>query len=158
MGRSLTKLAAVQKAIMHTRLSFYRRFWGMTIDPTAHISLKANLDKTYPQGVHIGANTWLAFNVVVLTHDRVRGLYLDTEIGENCFIGGNSIILPGVKIGNGCVVGAGSVVVRDVESGSIVAGNPAKVIKTGMELLAYGRYPNADETTHQLKREGLVKD
>ena len=49
-------------------------------------------------------------------------------IGEDCWIGIRSIILPGVTIGDGAVVGAGAVVTKDVEAYSVVAGNPAKVI------------------------------
>jgi len=44
--------------------------------------------------------------------------------------GGNAIILPGVTIGNGCVIGAGSVVTKDVEPFKVVAGNPAKIIRS----------------------------
>lgn len=50
-------------------------------------------------------------------------------IGEDCWICGNVIVLPGVTIGNGSVVGAGSVVTRDVPPNCVVAGNPAKIIK-----------------------------
>ncbi|KAK5138354.1 hypothetical protein LTR08_003415 [Meristemomyces frigidus] len=51
------------------------------------------------------------------------------KIGEDCFIGGDVIILPFRKIGNGAVVGAGSVVTKDVKENTVVAGNPAKVIR-----------------------------
>lgn len=50
-------------------------------------------------------------------------------IGNDVWIGGRVIILPGVKIGDGCIVGAGSVVTKDVADFSIVGGNPATVIK-----------------------------
>ena len=50
-------------------------------------------------------------------------------IGDDVWIGGRVIILPGVKIGNGAIIGAGSVVTKDVPEYSIVAGNPAKIIK-----------------------------
>lgn len=50
-------------------------------------------------------------------------------IGNDVWIGGGAIILPGVSIGNGAVVGAGSVVTKNVPENAVVAGNPAKIIK-----------------------------
>jgi maltose O-acetyltransferase len=52
------------------------------------------------------------------------------RIGHDVWIGGGAIVLPGVLIGDAVVVGAGSVVTRDVPPRSIVAGNPARVIRT----------------------------
>lgn len=51
------------------------------------------------------------------------------RIGPDCWFGGNCIVLPGVTIGKGVVVGAGSVVTRDVPDFSVVAGNPARVLR-----------------------------
>ncbi len=51
------------------------------------------------------------------------------EIGDNVWFGMNSVVMPGVKIRNNIVVAANSVVTRDVPDNSIVAGNPAKIIK-----------------------------
>ncbi|CEL59910.1 Nodulation protein L OS=Rhizobium meliloti (strain 1021) GN=nodL PE=3 SV=1 [Rhizoctonia solani AG-1 IB] len=51
------------------------------------------------------------------------------RIGKDCWIGGSSIICPGVTIGDGSTVGAGSVVTKDVEPRCLVAGNPARLIK-----------------------------
>ncbi|HMS82200.1 MAG TPA: sugar O-acetyltransferase [Nitrospira sp.] len=52
------------------------------------------------------------------------------RIGRDVWIGGGAIVLAGVNVGDECVIGAGSVVVHDVPSGSVVAGNPARVIRT----------------------------
>ena len=60
---------------------------------------------------------------------------LPVVIEDDCFIGAGSVILEGIKIGKNSVVGAGSVVIRDVEPGTVVAGNPAKFIKSKSELL-----------------------
>ncbi|MGM0946074.1 MAG: sugar O-acetyltransferase [Bacteroidota bacterium] len=53
----------------------------------------------------------------------------EIQVGSDVWIGGGSIICPGVKIGNRSIIGAGSVVTKDVPEGVIVAGNPARVIR-----------------------------
>jgi acetyltransferase-like isoleucine patch superfamily enzyme len=55
---------------------------------------------------------------------------LDTTLKKGCWIGANSILLPGVTIGANSIVGAGSIVTKNVPDNVIVAGNPAKIIKT----------------------------
>ncbi|MRS01689.1 hypothetical protein EG832_00440 [bacterium] len=50
------------------------------------------------------------------------------KIGSDCWLGANSLILPGVTIGDGAVIAAGAVVTKDVQPYSIVGGNPAKII------------------------------
>ncbi|KAJ5902578.1 Maltose/galactoside acetyltransferase [Penicillium taxi] len=54
---------------------------------------------------------------------------LPIVIGEDCWLGGNVIVLPGVTIGKGSTVGAGSVVTKDVPPFHVVAGNPARIIR-----------------------------
>lgn len=51
-------------------------------------------------------------------------------IGDDCWIGGNTTIMPGVAIGKGCTVGAGSVVTKDIPAFSVAVGAPARVVKT----------------------------
>jgi chloramphenicol O-acetyltransferase type B len=53
----------------------------------------------------------------------------DTEIGHDVWIGAEAMILPGIKVGHGSVIGARSVVTKDVQPYSIIAGNPAKIIR-----------------------------
>lgn len=122
-------------AILHWKLT---RIHGMNIAKTARISLKANLDKAHPRGIYIGDESYIAARVVILTHDYVRRCYGDTRIGKRCFIGTNAIIMCGVSIGDEVIVGAGSVVTKDVPSNSIVAGNPARIIRTGIRTTKYG--------------------
>lgn len=122
----------------------------MDLHPTCNFSLSAKFDRTYPKGMHIGARSYVAFEAAILCHDMTRGLYLDTYIGENCFIGARSVILPGVKIGNNVVVGSGSIVTKDVPDNCIVAGNPAKILKENIEVGPYGRFTDADAMQKKL--------
>lgn len=55
--------------------------------------------------------------------------YIETKIGNDVWIGANSVILKGIKVSNGAIIGAGSVVTKNVPPYSIAVGNPAKVIK-----------------------------
>jgi acetyltransferase-like isoleucine patch superfamily enzyme len=96
-----------------------------------------------PYLVSIGDNTTISFDVVFVTHDAatrvIRNLpdgnretvvYGTISVGENCFIGCRTTILPNVKIGDNTIIGAGSLVNRDIPSNVIAAGNPCKVICT----------------------------
>jgi acetyltransferase-like isoleucine patch superfamily enzyme len=128
----------------------------MDIHPTAKFSLSASFDRTFPPGVHVGPRSYLAFETRILTHDMTRGLYLHTRIGADCFIGGRSLILPGVEIGDGSIVGAGSIVTRSVPPHSIVAGKPARILRSGIEDGPSGRLVGADATESALAEAGLT--
>jgi len=125
-----------------------RKMYGMNLGENVIISYKANLDKSInPKGIYIGDNTWILANATILAHDYCRGTNkkgkrFNTFIGNNCVIGINCIIMPGVTIGNEVIVGSGSVVTKDVPNNCIVAGNPAKVIKQGIRIDNYGQIIN----------------
>lgn len=105
-----------------------KHLWKMDIHHSAWIASTALIDRTWPRGVHIGANCHIDQHAVILTHDMTRGLYLDTRIGERTSIGARAIVLPGVTIGPGCKIAPGSVVIGDLPPDSQVCGNPAKPI------------------------------
>lgn len=87
--------------------------------------------------VTIGDNVFLGPGVQIYTAthplDIVERLKTETTkpvtIGNDCWIGGGSIILSGITIGNGCTIGAGSVVTKNIPDNSLAVGNPAKVIR-----------------------------
>lgn len=142
---------AIRTALLRSRNLFHRKILGIDIHPSVRMSLSAKLDTSFKAGIHIDAGTYIAFKARIMTHDFTRGLYLHTRIGKNCFIGGQSIILPGVAIGDGCIVGAGSVVTKDVPDHCAVAGNPARVISENIEVEMHGRLIVADENERQLR-------
>lgn len=154
--RGLNKLRWLRHSLVSVKRLYLRRLWGMDIAPTAQFSLSAKFDRTFPVGIHVGPNSYVAFDARILAHDMIRGLYLHTRIGANCFVGGRSVILPGVEIGDNCVVGAGSVVTKSVPPNSIVAGNPARVIRTDIQVGPYGRFLNADAVESALVLKGLA--
>ena len=88
--------------------------------------------------VKIGKNTMIGPNVQFYTPshkiDPTKRLKQEEQalpitIGENCWIGGGTIILPNVTIGDNCVIGAGSVVTKDIPPNTVALGNPCKVVK-----------------------------
>ena len=113
-------------------------------DYGTHISVGKNFFANYNctiidvAKVTIGDNCQFAPNVSIYTaghpiHPAVRNtLYeygISVTVGDNVWIGGNSVILPGVHIGSNVVIGAGSVVTQDIPDWCLTAGNPCRVIR-----------------------------
>lgn len=89
--------------------------------------------------VRIGDNVLLAPNVGIYTaghplqvESRIAGVEFayPVTIGNNVWIGGNSILLPGVTIGDNTVIGAGSVVTRSIPANVVAVGNPCRVVRS----------------------------
>ena len=119
---------------------------GYDIDISTTLERNLNLDRLYPQGIHIGKSCMIASGTTILSHDHCKRIgpkivdcfLTDTYIGDRCFLAVNCTILPGVHIGDECIVGAGAVVTKDVPPHSIVAGNPAKVVRSNIRMADRG--------------------
>lgn len=104
------------------------------------IAPTASTFSSEPYLIKLGDHVEVSGNVRFMPHDGAVWVFrelepeidfmLPIEVGNNVFIGNSSIILPGAKIGNNCIIGAGSVVKGEVPSNSVVAGVPARVIRT----------------------------
>ena len=111
----------------------------------SYIDNSVYIDGTDYSLISLGDNVVLSREVTILTHDfsnikalnsinvnnfhDYRHIVKPVTTGENSFIGAKTIILPGTFIGKNVIVGAGSVVKGSIEDNTVVAGNPAKVIK-----------------------------
>lgn len=121
-----------------------------------------------PWLIRIGNNTRITKEVSFITHDgglwtlRKCGL-IDPEavkfgpiiIGDNCHIGWNVIIMPGVSIGNNCVIAAGAVVTKNVPDGSVWGGVPAKHIENIDEY--FDKIKNQIVLAYSLNKEDKLK-
>jgi acetyltransferase-like isoleucine patch superfamily enzyme len=108
------------------------------------VEIGSNFDVDVSEKVAIGNDTIISFRVTILTHDYSLGKALSfkegkqldmaivkpVSIGNNCFIGANSTLLPGTTIGDNVIIGAGTVVRGKIPDNVVVAGNPCKIMKT----------------------------
>lgn len=121
-------------AISEVMRWWYIHIYKVEIGKNVVLSHRAYIDKGTPHRIHIGDGSRITARVTILGHDHSRNLLCDTYIGKDCIVGINSIIMPGVRLGNQVVVGGGSIVTHDVPDNCMVAGNPARIIKRGVEV------------------------
>lgn len=127
-------LIKIHKPYMEARVQRLKSE-GMTVGINCKIFTDLTLSE--PFLVSIGNNVTISTNCSLITHDNSVIKYINgatdivgrIEIGDNCFIGANSIILPGVSLAKGTIIAAGAVVVKSVkECNQVLAGNPAIVV------------------------------
>jgi len=116
----------------------FRCDYGCNITIGENFFANFNLTILDEAPVTFGDNVFIGPNVSIYTachpiDPRERNTGVEwaeaVNIGDNVWIGGSVTILPGVTVGDNAVIGAGSVVTKDVPPYTVVAGNPAKVIK-----------------------------
>ena len=95
-----------------------------------------------PWLISVGKHTEISNNCTFITHDGSTWVFRNQEkykkvirfgkiqIGDNCFIGAGTTVMPGIKIGNTCIVGACSLVTKNIPNGEVWGGVPAKFIST----------------------------
>ena len=118
---------------------------------------------TEPYLVEIGDHARIASGTMFITHDGAvncfpgeidGGIFGKIKLGNNVFIGNNSIILLNTTIGNNCIIGAGSVVRGQFPDDSVIVGNPAQVImKTSVQRLLFRQSPGLVRTNNLPKSE-----
>lgn len=137
------------------RYELFRKILGKT---NGQFIIESPFHCDYGYNIELGENFYMNVNCVILDEAKITfgnnvfiapncafytaGHPLDVEqrnrgleyakpiiVGNNVWIGGNVIVVPGVTIGNNCVIGAGSVVTKDIPDNSLAVGNPCKVIR-----------------------------
>lgn len=141
---SLNQLSALRAVAGLARRRWLKWRHGLVTGERASISMSARLLSARRGDIEIGPATLVAFKTLLYTRDSVSGACRPIRIGARCFIGGGSTITPGVTIGDEVIVAAGSVVFDNVPSRVIVAGNPARILRHGIEVGDFGRLKGAD--------------
>ena len=148
---------------------------GLLVGDNFNRQQECIIDPSHCWLISIGNNVTLAPRVHILAHDASTNYHLGyakiglVNIGDNVFIGADSVILPNTNIGNDVIIGAGSIVTSDIPSGYVAVGNPARVICKTEEYLNKNKElmenrPKYDETwtlrypiTHDKKKKMIFQ-
>ena len=145
----------IEQSNIEKRTKLIKELFGKTGE---NILVQSNFQCDYGYNISVGENFYMNHNCIILDGAKVEfgdnvfiapncGFYtaghpIDVElrnkgleyakpikVGNNVWIGGNVVVLPGVSIGDNVTIGAGSVVTKDIPSNSVAVGNPCRVIK-----------------------------
>ncbi|PFW54205.1 hypothetical protein COL13_25160 [Bacillus cereus] len=126
----------LKRDLMELKVQYYR---DMGVKIGSNMRTFSPLTSAEPYLLEFKDEITISSDVKFITHDNATGKAIPEAtdsfgkitIGNNCFIGLNSIILPGVELADDIIVGAGSVVTKSfLQEGVVIAGNPARVVTT----------------------------
>ena len=124
-----------------------------------------------PWLIKLGNHTEISFDCAFITHDGSTWCFREEQryskvlrfgkivIGNNCFIGARSTILPGVIVGDNCIIGAGSLVTKNIPTGEILGGVPAQYIGTTADFAekCLKESPTYDEEMFKINRRQEIE-
>lgn len=120
-------------------INVLHRWRGVRMGRDCYIDPNAILETAYPENISLGDDVRVTAGAIVMTHIKAPHYLRDkgfvpvvlqpVRLDDHSFIGVNAVVLPGVTVGRAAVVASGAVVTADVPSFTMVAGNPAKVVK-----------------------------
>ncbi|MBE6763871.1 MAG: sugar O-acetyltransferase [Ruminococcaceae bacterium] len=119
-------------------LPFHANWGGAHLHMGSGVYANSNLTLVDDGHIYVGNQVMFGPNVTIATANhpidpalRARGLQYnkDVYIGDNVWIGANTVVVPGVHIGKNTVIGAGSVVTRDIPDNVVAVGNPCRVLR-----------------------------
>ena len=135
----------------------------ITVGDGTYINMNCNFNDDGQ--IEIGSRVMFGAAVTIATVGHpvkpdMRGyMYTDpVKIGDNCWIGANVVICPGVTIGENSVIGAGSVVVKDIPANSVAVGNPCRVVREIGEKDSVYYYKDRKINPEDLQEERALRD
>jgi maltose O-acetyltransferase len=144
--KSLNQFLTLRQKVTGARKRWLRFRFGVDLHPSVIISLSTRFVARERGSITVGPETLIAFKTLVMSYDARTRSERPVRIGRRCFIGGGSTVLPGVTIGDESIVAAGAVVDSDVPARCVVAGNPAAVIGSGIQVGPYGHLIDKERT------------
>ncbi len=133
LSETIAKIKLKIRVTLYTRRINRLVARGLVIGKNVTIDPMAEIDNGYPWLISIGDNCSIGRGVHIMAHDATVFKFTNghtrlgkVEIGDNCFISLNSLILPGITIGPNVLVAANSVVNKNIPPNSCVAGVPAR--------------------------------
>lgn len=129
------------------------------LDDTGWDKITIEKDVTISKGVTILIHDFSISKPIEVHEEEVWRAYLiaPVHLKEGCFVGANTIILPGTVVGKNTIVGAGSVIKGEIPDNVVIAGNPARILKTNEEYYEKIKKMSQKNVYRVLKKGGSQK-